>query len=352
MHQETILIVDDKKSGRENLKQIFQEKFRLLEAETFKQAIKLLLEYQTEITLVLLDISDESLDRLEVLRAMASMDLLEYIPVILIADRESLMAEKLSYDLGATDIIWKPFDSYVVSCRVQNMMELYQHKNHLEYLLFEQTKKIESQAKKLRENSNVIIDVLSNIVEFRDMESGGHINRVRKYTEILAKELARIYPEYGLTREHINLITSASVMHDIGKISIPDTILLKPGRLTEEEFEIMKTHPVRGCEIIETLGQIQDVEYYQYCYHICRSHHERYDGNGYPDGLTGEEIPIAAQIVSLADVYDALVSRRVNKAAFDKEKAYQMILSGECGVFSPKILQCFLAIRHELEALV
>ena len=352
MHQDTILIVDDLESGKEDLRIIFNEEFHLLEAKDWQEAVGFLKVHKTEITIILLDVSDSSLERLEVLRAMSSMNLLEYIPVILIADKNSKKAERMGYDLGATDIIWKPFDTYVASCRVRNMVDLYQHKNHLEYLLSAQTRKIESQAKKLRENSNVIIDVLSNIVEFRDMESGGHINRVRNYTEILAEELAKSYPEYGLARDHISLIASASVMHDIGKISIPDTILLKPGRLTEEEFEIMKTHPMRGCEIIETLGSIQDVEYYQCCYHICRSHHERYDGNGYPDGLVGEEIPIAAQIVSLADVYDALVSRRVNKAAFDKDKAYQMIITGECGVFSPKIIQCFKLARKNLEALV
>lgn len=352
MQRDIILVVDDIEVNRIILKNIFELEYKIIEAENGKKAVELLMEYGSSVSVVLLDIVMPELDGFGVLQEMAMLELLDYVPVILITDKSNEEIEKNGYDLGVSDVIWKPFDSYVVNCRVRNMIELYRHKNHLEFMLKVQTKKIEAQAKKLRDSSNVIIDVLSNIVEFRDLESGGHINQVRNMTEILLTDISANYPEYHLSPELIRLISSASVTHDIGKIAIPDTILLKPDRLTKEEFDVMKTHTLRGCEIMESIGQIQETEYYSYCYSICRSHHERYDGKGYPDGLEGENIPIAAQVVGLADVYDALVSQRVNKEAFSTEKAYLMVLAGECGAFSERLLRSFKNVKKKLEALV
>lgn len=204
---------------------------------------------------------------------------------------------------------------------------------------------------KRHETNKQIIDVLSTIVEYRDLESGEHIRRIEDLSEILLKEYTKENPDDGFTEEEIKIIAAASAMHDIGKIAISDTILLKPGKLTKEEFESMKEHTVKGSELVNTVASIQDKEYAKYCYDICRYHHERYDGKGYPDGLSGDEIPVAAQIVSVADVYDALVSKRCYKDAYSKETAYQMILNGECGTFSDKILQSFMNSREELEAL-
>jgi putative two-component system response regulator len=184
------------------------------------------------------------------------------------------------------------------------------------------------------------------------MESGEHIQRVKGYTEILANEMMKDYPEYELNTKKIELIVSASALHDIGKISIPDNILMKPGKLTKDEYEYMKSHTLRGCEILNQIKGAWDQEYSKYSYEICRYHHERYDGRGYPDGLKGDDIPISAQLVSIADVYDALVNERVYKDAFSKDQAFQMITQGECGVFSPKLLEAFRKVRREFEELV
>ena len=226
------------------------------------------------------------------------------------------------------------------------------YKNNLEDMVAQQTERLIDQSEKLKNTKNQIIDTLSTVVEFRDAESGQHIIRMKKFTNVLIHAVMNRYPEYGLTEESIAKITSAATMHDIGKIAIPDMILLKPARLTPDEFEIIKTHTTRGCDIIKTLSFMDDQEFYGYCLEICRYHHERYDGSGYPDGLKREEIPISAQCVSIADVYDALVSERVYKAAYPPEEAYEMIMNGECGVFSPRILECFVELKDTFESMV
>lgn len=225
----------------------------------------------------------------------------------------------------------------------------YYTKRHLEELVKLQTSVLEKQALELRRLNERIIETLSNVVEFRNLESGDHVKRVKAFTRILAERLAEAYPEYQLDKEAVDVITAAAALHDVGKIAIPDAILLKPGKLTAQEFEVMKTHTTKGCEIIAMLEEMQEGEYGRAGYEICRYHHERYDGNGYPEGLKGEEIPIAAQIVSLADVYDALISERCYKSAYTPAEAYDMIMRGDCGQFSPKLLSCLCEARRELE---
>ena len=207
------------------------------------------------------------------------------------------------------------------------------------------------QAARLQKSNTNIIDILGTVVESRNLESGEHVMRVKGYTEILAKEMMKEYPEYGLTDKKIEVIVSASALHDIGKIAIPDNILLKPGKLTQDEYEYMKSHTTRGCEILNNIKDVWDEEYEKASYEICRHHHERYDGRGYPDKLKGDEIPISAQLVSVADVYDALVNERVYKSAYSKEQAFSMIINGECGIFSPKLLECFRNCREQFEEL-
>lgn len=197
----------------------------------------------------------------------------------------------------------------------------------------------------------MIIDVLGTVVEYRNLERGPHIKRVKGFTNILATKVAEKYHEYGLTPQKIEVIVAASALHDIGKIAIKDSILLKPGKLTRDEFEYMQSHTIKGCDILEQIDEAWDKEYAKASWDICRYHHERYDGNGYPEGLSGEDIPISAQLVSIADVYDALVSKRIYKDAIEKDKAYHMILVGECGVFSPKLMQCFRECRKQFEEL-
>ena len=209
-------------------------------------------------------------------------------------------------------------------------------------LLKEQKEKLENQAKRLKQSNQFVIDILSTTVEFRSFESGEHIKRIRTLTHSLLEQITAYYP---LSPEEIEIIGNASAVHDIGKIAIPDSILLKPGPLTSEEFAIMKTHTIRGCEILSSLTHVQDQEYFTYCYDVCRYHHERWDGNGYPDGLKGDEIPIWAQATSLADVFDALTSKRVYKDSYTHDEAIKMILDGKCGVFNPKLLDCLGSIK-------
>ncbi len=268
----------------------------------------------------------------------------------MITGDSSQAVEEKGFNYGVSDYIRKPFNISVVRKRVCNIIELYEHKNQLEELVKIQTDKIEAQANKMKETNNQILDMLSSVVEFRNLESGEHIKRIKGFTKILADRVSEYNKEYELTPDKIEKITAASSMHDVGKIAIPDNILLKPGRLTPDEFEIMKTHTVKGCGILDSISFIDDKEFFEYCYEICRFHHEKFDGHGYPDGLKGDDIPIAAQIVSIADVYDALVSERVYKGKYEPDEAYNMILRGECGMFNPKIIECFKSVRPQFES--
>lgn len=280
------------------------------------------------------------------------------IGIIIISNDHTIKTETECFDLGVTDFVHRPFDNRLVKKRVNNVVSLFQYQQELEAKVEKQTatlrkqyRLLQMQAEQLRQSRTNVIDILGTVVEYRNLESGQHIERVKGYTKLLAERLMEDYPEYGLTQKEVDVIVSASALHDIGKIAIPDSILLKPGRLTEEEFEYMKSHTTKGGEILNSIKNVWDEEYGKVSYEICRHHHERYDGRGYPDGWKGDQIPLSAQIVSIADVYDALVNERVYKSAFSKEKAFQMIVTGECGVFSPKLLDCFWNVRKDFERL-
>lgn len=360
MANRSILVVDDNEINRGILGEIFKDKYTILEAENGVEAIKIMEEKKGELASILLDIVMPEMDGYAVLEKMAEMDNLnDTIPVLMITADTSTEAERTSYQKGAADVIHKPFDPVIVDKRVSRTIELYDHKNNLENQVDDQTRVLKKQfvylkkqEEKLRRSNEIVIDTIATIVEFRSMESSYHLKRVKGFVRILALTAMNNYPELGLTPHAIDVITQASAMHDIGKISVPDSVLLKPGRLTGEEFELMKSHTTRGSEIIEMLKEVQDKEYYEMCLDICRHHHERYDGKGYPDGLKGEENSIAAQLTALADVYDALVSDRVYKSAYPMDKAYEMIKNGECGVFSEKLMACFEFARVDMEALV
>lgn len=358
MRKGLVLIVDDIEINREILEEILEDQYSIICAEDGKQAVEMIEKYKTELSVILLDIVMPLMDGYEVLQYMEQHDYIDKIPVLVISGEDSVRIEKRCFDMGASDFIRKPFDNTLVRKRVKNVADLYSYKNRLEEKVQQQTgtlkrqyDMLQKQAEELQRKNENIIDILGTVVECRDMESGEHIQRVKGYTEILAKEMMKSYPEYGLTTRKIQVIVSASALHDVGKIAIPDNILLKPGKLTEEEFDYMKSHTTRGCEILNNIKGAWDEEYGRFSYEICRHHHERYDGRGYPDGLSGDEIPISAQLVSIADVYDALVNERVYKDAFPKDKSFQMIIQGECGVFSPKLLEGFRKCREEFEAL-
>lgn len=354
-----VLVVDDMQINRDILEEILEEQYTVLKASDGIEALKIIDEEKNSLSIILLDLMMPNLDGFGVLEELKKRELVGRIPVIAISSDSSEDSERRCFGYGVSDFIRKPFNENLVTLRVGNVAALYSYKNNLENKVLEQTRalrnqnlKLQEQTTKLEESYHRIIDILGTVVESRNLESGQHINRVKTYTEILARQMMLDYPEYGITDHMISVMVPASALHDVGKIAIPDSILLKPGRLTADEFEVMKSHTTRGCVILKNIEGAWDDEYAKMSYVICRHHHEKYDGKGYPDGLVGDEIPIAAQIVSVADVYDALVNERVYKDAIPKDKAFNMIVGGECGQFSPKLMECFRKVRGQFEALV
>ena len=347
MERDTILITDDAQLNRELIKFIFEEQFNILEAENGEQAIGLIQENSDRLCLIFLDLMMPIKSGMDVLQFMNQEQYIDMIPVIMITGEATDETDEKAYEYGASDIIYKPFAPNVVMRRAKNIMELYEHRRDIEQKLAKRTKQLTESREQLARSNEFLVNALSSVVEFRSLESGEHIQRVKYFTKLFLKYIRKIYPKYGITKESAELIINASALHDIGKIAISDNILLKPGKLTKEEFEEMKKHTTYGCEILERFKQ-EDNEFYRYCYDICRYHHERYDGGGYPDGLKGDEIPIWAQIVSIVDVYDALVSERVYKTPYEVTEAARMITEGECGVFSPEMLDCVELAKAEL----
>lgn len=338
--KKTILIVDDVEINRIILSEVFSNSYNITEACSGEEAIEQI-NSNPDIAAVLLDLLMPGVNGLGVLEDMNRTGKIKHIPVFLITAAESEAVLMEGYHLGAVDVIRKPFMTQFLQCRVSNLIELYAHRNDLEDI-------VEQQVAKLKEMNQSMVETLATIIEFRDCESGEHVKRIGRLTKIMMTEVSNAYPEYYLPEKEIDKIVTSSVLHDIGKISIPDNILNKPGRLTQEEFEIMKQHTVKGCEILQNIPDIMDKGIYSYSYDICRHHHERWDGRGYPDGLSGDEISIWAQVVAVADVYDALTSERVYKAAYSREKAVDMIYNGECGTFNPKLLEVFKGALDKL----
>jgi len=344
--KQRLLIVDDEEINRTILSMMFNGDYNIIEASDGQQAIEVI-EKHEDLALILLDIMMPIVTGFGVLDYMRDHELLEKIPVILITSQTPQESEAKAYEYGIADVMHKPFEPSIVKRRANNIIELYQSKKNLELRLKEQEITIREQEKAIRESNEFMIDALGSVVEFRSVETGDHVKRIKYLTRILLKYLAKYFPKYGLTPQQIDQIARASALHDIGKIGIPDSILLKPGKLTPEEFEIMKTHTTIGCEILESFRSSYTDDFYQYCYDICHYHHERYDGGGYPEHLVGDAIPISAQIVSIADVYEALVSERVYKNAYSNAEAYRMILNGECGQFSDDVIECFKLAKED-----
>lgn len=344
-----ILIVDDVELNRAILCELFVDNYQILEADNGKTAVELMERYHDDIAIVLMDIMMPVMDGLSALELMNAKGLTARTPVFLITAESSNEAISKGFRLGVVDVILKPFNPDNICQRVKNIIELYRHRYQLEELVQEQTAKIEAQNAQLRSFNMAMIDTLSTIVEFRDCESGQHVQRLRLLTKILLQALGEQNAKYKMSAKKIENIATAAVLHDIGKIAIPDYILNKPGQLTAEEFAIMKEHTLYGCDILESIDSLkQNKEHYRYYYNICRWHHEKWDGSGYPDGLAGCKIPIYAQIVSLADCYDALTSARCYKRAYSHEESVRMLQNGECGAFNPELMQCFLKIAPSL----
>ena len=337
-----ILLVDDSAMSRMILKEILGDDYSVLEAENGKECMEKLQEEAGNIALVLLDINMPVMDGFEVLKAMNANHTIEDTPVIMISSEDSDAAIRRSYELGASDYVNRPFDARIVYRRVTNTIKLYAKQRRLVQMVSDQIRAREN-------NTDMLVGVLSHIVEFRNGESGAHVRHIRIITELLLHRLLEISSQYPITAEQQDNIPLASALHDIGKIGIDEKILNKPGRLTPEEFEVVKTHSMLGAEMLHQLEDFNEQPLLQTAYEIARWHHERWDGRGYPDGLKGDEIPISAQLVALADVYDALTSERCYKKAFSHEKAVQMILNGECGAFNPLLLQCLTDVQTDLK---
>ncbi len=334
MHaKKTILIVDDIDINRIMLAEIFDDRYDIIDTGSGKEAIRII-NGEKEISAVLLDLIMPEVNGFDVLNAMNVSGKIKYIPVFLITATDSEENLMHGYELGAVDVITKPFIGQFLKCRIDNVIELYEHRNQLQVI-------VEEQVERMSELMKSLVEVLASVIEFRDCESGEHVKRVSQLTKLLMKAVSDEYPEYRMAGAEIDKISTAAILHDIGKICTPDNILNKPGKLTKEEFEIMKQHTVKGCEILKRASNVIDGDVYKYGYDICRHHHERWDGRGYPDGLEGDEISIWAQVASIVDVYDALTSERVYKKAFSRETALEMIHNGECGLFNPKLLKVF-----------
>ncbi len=359
MKRDTILIFEDNSIDRAILVELFRSEYKILEAENGKEGLDLLKNNLPSIAIVLLDNIMPVMDGFAVLEYLKEKNILTKIPFIMITGESSAEMERKGYEYGIISYVKKPYHPEVVKQVVQNAVGWFKYKMQLELMvkkqninMQKQNSVLRQQTKKLNHVNEILIDSLSNIVEFRNMESKQHIKRIREYSLCLGKSVMKLYPEYELTPEKLIQIGWASSLHDIGKIAIPDSIILKPAKLTKDEFELIKSHTTKGAEIIQHRVRLNDRAIFDYAYDIARHHHEKYDGNGYPDGLKGDEISIAAQIVSLVDVYDALTSKRVYKIAYESDKAYQMILNGHSGVFSPKLLKAFTEVKPRFESLL
>ena len=359
MVRDTILILEYDETCRQQLTEIFQDKYKIQAVSNEKEGVSILRKQAASLAVVLVNLLIPAKDNFQVLEWLCEKKLVNRIPFIMITSEKSAQYEKKGYECGIVSYIKKPFHPGIIRQLVDNVVEVFQYKMQLEITIKNQTERLKKQnamlkvmAEKQKHMNEVLVDSLSNIVEFRNLESEQHIKRTRAFTRCLGTSVMKLYPEYELTEEKLDIIEWASSLHDIGKIVIPDHIILKAGKLTEDEYEIIKSHTTKGAEIIEKQLHLDSEIFCEYAYDIARHHHEKYDGNGYPDGLKGEAISIAAQIVSLVDVYDALTSKRVYKAAYKTDKAYQMIVNGQSGAFSSKLLKAFTEVREEFEAIV
>lgn len=348
--KDTILVADDDLNNGDLLRELFHEEYKVALTSNGREAMEYVMAHPKDVILMMVDVDMPIIDGRALLKVLKLKGVIKHIPVLMMTSNrdEALITE--CFENGAIDFTYKPFSPQVVKGRVKNLIKMYRSKDEMELLIKQQTSQILEKNKELNALNDRIIEVMSSMVEFRNLESSTHIQKIKAISKTLAEALEHIYPgEYNITPEKAALIESASALHDIGMITISDSILLKPGKLTADEFEVMKSHTTMGCEVLSQIPELREQRYYDLSYNICRHHHERYDGSGYPDHLKGEAIPIEAQIVALADVYDSLISDRTYRDAFDMPKAYEMIVSGSAGSFSPKLVECFARSRTSIE---
>lgn len=340
-----ILIVDDDPVNRKILGKLFSTFYTVIEAEDGQAGMEQILRADNRLCAILLDVMMPKMNGIEVLRRLKDMELLEKIPVFLITADRSADVVKEAYELGVMDVISKPVVSYIVVKRVRAIIELFEARKHLSIVVENQSIALLEQAEKIIQLNQGMIEALATAIEFRNEESGGHVQRISEITRLILENT--VFGE-GMEKKDIDNIALASVMHDVGKITIPDAVLTKPGALTAKEYAIMQSHTTKGVAILESIPQLRDSEIYGYACDIARHHHERWDGRGYPDRLAGDAISPWAQVVSLADVYDALNCRRVYKPPFPRAKVLEMISTGQCGVFNPLLLDSFFSVEDML----
>lgn len=346
--RETVLIVDDDAVNRAILEEIFSRRYDVREAEDGRAGLREILTGLRRPCAVLLDVVMPEMDGLEVVRRLHDAGVLEELPVFLITAEASDSVVKEAYGLGVMDVITKPVVPYVVERRVRSVIELFQARRRLSRTVETQQERLLEQAERMVRLSQGMIESLATAIEFRSEESGDHVRRISQITRRLLSDTP---VGAGLSREDVHHIALASILHDVGKIAVPDAILNKPGKLTPAEFEVMKSHTVQGAALLERIPQLHEHPAYRYARDIARHHHERWDGRGYPDGLKGDGISLPAQVVSLADVYDALSCKRVYKDAFPRQRVNEMIRDGACGVFNPKLLDAFFSVEGELSGM-
>lgn len=346
--KKTAIIADDVELNRDILSEMLSESFNIIETADGVETLKAIDEHLEDIAVLLLDLIMPELDGYGVIDQLHRRGLYDRFPILVITADATAETEERCLREGATDFIAKPFKPVLVRSRVNNAVALYSYKNSLEEKVAEQTRVLQAQAdllmlqnRKLADRNEETIELLGNVVEARNLESGTHVRRVKGFSLILARKYSELHPELHLSEAEIEMYGNASIMHDLGKIMIRDDILLKPGKLTRDEFEEMKKHTLYGCKIIEDSRHMWEDEYYQLCLCVCRYHHEKWNGGGYPEGLKGEEIPLVAQIVSIADCFDALTTERPYKPPYSEETAFDMIKGGECGCFNPELMYCF-----------
>ncbi len=342
---DSILIIDDDAINRKILGKIFSNKYQICEAEDGCHGLAEILTNRNRFVAVLLDVVMPGMNGVQVLEHLRGMDLLKKTPVFLITAEQDEALVKQAYDLGVMDVIVKPVQSYIVRRRVDSVIELFRARRELNTVVQAQQVRLQKQTEQIQHLNQGMIEALATAIEFRSQETGGHVQRISSITRFVLENSSL---GKGLSAEDIDHITQASILHDIGKIMIPDAILAKPGKFTPEEYDAMKLHTVKGAHLLESVPQLRDTPIFEYAYDIALHHHERWDGRGYPDGLIGDQITPWAQVVSLADVYDALSCKRVYKEAFSHSTVLSMILGGQCGVFSPLLLDSFFAVEDHI----
>ncbi len=344
-----ILIIDDSLLNRTVFRDMFCEEYTVLEAQDGKEGLAVIEEREHELAAILLDIVMPKMDGFELLAILQERKIVKRIPVFMITSVYSEENCIKGFEMGVMDVVRKPFSKNVTKHRIESIIELFEMRHQLGQEIHVQKEKLHHKEKEIKELHYTLIEALATAIEFRSCEAGEHVNRIHDLTRFFLDRTA--FGE-GLSEQEKEQISMAAIMHDVGKIAIPDQILNKPGKLTKEEFEVMKTHTILGYDLLKSISGIQNSPLYRYAYDICRHHHERWDGRGYPDGLRGEEISPWAQIVGLADVYDALTSERVYKPPFTHEESVRMILNGECGKFNPKLMEALSVLQDDVKVLM